>query len=98
MDDQKPYDIFWTKGNELLNAGNYLEAAFAFDKAIKEGIIKEYHGDMAYFNAGLARVLAGDMDIAKERFARFILSNLCFEHSDKKGWIFKRKVQSRGNG
>lgn len=83
MAEEKPkYQSHWEKGEELLKNGKYLEAAIEFESSLKVGAIDEYSKwDIMFFKAGLCRILAGDIEIAKERFARFFLSNLCFKHS-----------------
>jgi hypothetical protein len=84
-EEKSKHDAHWEKGHELLKNGQYLEASIEFESSLKVGAMNPFSGysnwDILLFNAGLCRILAGDTEIAKERFARFLLSNLTFKHS-----------------
>jgi Holliday junction resolvasome RuvABC ATP-dependent DNA helicase subunit len=84
MEQEKPKElVHYENGHSFLEKREYFKAALAFESAIKEGFIGKYtDGDKAYFYSGLCRALFGDMDAAKDRFGRFLISNLGIKHSE----------------
>jgi AAA+ superfamily predicted ATPase len=95
-EEKQQFQIHFERGLELLEKGDYLKAAIEFESSIKAGGDSKWHNgysnwDALYFNAGLCRILAGDIEVAKERFARFLLSNVVF----KPKWSSAYKIRTQ---
>lgn len=75
----------WEEGKQLALQGEYLQAAILFDKLIKEGFVSRYeNGDIILKWAGIARALCGDREIARDRFRRFIVSNIVVKSNSQR--------------
>ena len=84
MQEDTPAELLhYPTGHTLLENGEFFKAALEFEAALKGGLAEKYtDGDVAYFYAGLCRALFGDAEAAKDKFGRFLVSNLCVEHSE----------------
>lgn len=84
MEQEAPKDLtHYRNGLSLLDNAEYFKAALEFEAAIKAGYVgNSRNGDSAYFYAGLCRALFGDTEAAKDRFGRFLTSNVCMKHSE----------------
>jgi hypothetical protein len=84
MQEDTPSELLhYQTGHTLLENGEFFKAALEFEAALKGGLAEKYtDGDVAYFYAGLCRALFGDAEAAKDKFGRFLVSNLCVEHSE----------------
>ncbi|GEM_PF-1472974 len=90
MENKSELEV-WNQGKELAFKGEFLQAAILFDQLIRQGFVSRYpNGDVIYKWAGITRSLCGDYEIARDRFKRFILSNIIVQTGNHPSGLPKR--------